>query len=433
MAEPHAVETAVLDLEIGMYVTSLDRPWSETPFAVEGFYIAGQHHIDALEKYCRYVYVDVYRSRPGSGRRNSRVVGSLLHQPRPKAAARSESVQFRTGGQANVAATLFGQKKLKKYEDTSLLQEELPKAKQACAELTAAMAALVEAVKSGGALDVTGLKQALNPMLESVLRNPDACVWLARGRSEASYEFGHPVGAAIWTVAFGRHLGLPQIELQRMAAGALLFDIGKLKLPRELLAKRERLTREEFQQIKSHVRYGIELLSKTGLLNRTVSDMIEYHHERHGGHGYPNGLHGEDIPVFGRLAGIIDCYDAITSQRHYSRAMSPSHAVKKLYAWRNVDFQAELVEEFIQAVGLYPAGTLVELSNGEVGVVVAGYRTRRLRPQLLLLLDRDKTPLRDARELDLKLFTHAEDGKPLDIATSLEPGAFGVNLEQLFV
>jgi hypothetical protein len=159
--------------------------------------------------------------------------------------------------------------------------------------------------------------------------------------------------------------------------------------------------------------------------------MMEFHHERHGGHGYPRGISGNDIPVFGRIAAIVDCYDAITSRRPYAPAMSPSHAVKKLYAWRDIDFDAELVEEFIQAIGIYPAGTLVELSNGEVGVATAGYRTRRLRPQLLLVLDRDKKPYAEPRPLDLLTVTHEQDGKPLEIATSLEPGSFGVNPETL--
>jgi hypothetical protein len=113
--------------------------------------------------------------------------------------------------------------------------------------------------------------------------------------------------------------------------------------------------------------------------------------------------------------------------------MSPSHAVKQLYAWRDIDFDAELVEEFIQAIGIYPAGTLVELSNGEVGVATAGYRTRRLRPQLLLVLDRDKKPHASPRPLDLLTVTHDQDGKPLEIATSLEPGSFGVDPVTLVV
>jgi putative nucleotidyltransferase with HDIG domain len=270
-------------------------------------------------------------------------------------------------------------------------------------------------------------------MVESVIRNPDACVWLARLRTADTYTYQHSVGASIWAVALGRQLGLPKVDLQRLALGALLFDVGKLKIPQELLQKRERLSRGEFELLKSHVEFGMEMLKNTGVLNRSVADMVESHHERHAGHGYPHGLKADDIPVFARIAAIVDCYDAITSRRPYSTPLSPSAAVKKMYAWRDVDFQAELVEEFIQAIGIYPAGTMVELSSGEVGVVLAEYRTRRLRPQLLVVLDREKRPLAELRPLDLRTTTHDQDGNPLEIVTSLEPGAYGVDPEELLI
>jgi HD-GYP domain-containing protein (c-di-GMP phosphodiesterase class II) len=218
-----------------------------------------------------------------------------------------------------------------------------------------------------------------------------------------------------------------------MATGALLFDIGKLKLPPELLAKSGRLSTAEFDLMRAHVRFGEEMLRASGIASGTVLDMLMYHHERFSGNGYPYGLAGDAIPVYARIAAIVDCYDAITSARSYRAPMSPSFAVKKIYAWRDVDFQAELVEEFIQAIGIYPAGTLVELSSGEVAVVLAEYRTRRLRPKVLVILDRDKKPLAEMRNLSLRDVTEDENGKPLEILTSLEPGAYGVNPEDLFI
>jgi len=156
--------------------------------------------------------------------------------------------------------------------------------------------------------------------------------------------------------------------------------------------------------------------------------MIEYHHERHDGSGYPKGLKGDQIPIFARIAAIVDCYDAITSHRSYAKALPPSMAIKMLYEWRDVDFQAELVEEFIQAVGIYPAGTLVELSSGEVGVVLSEYRTRRLRPKVMILLDANKKPVTDVQTVNLLETTHTQDGKSLDIVNSLEPDAYGIDM-----
>lgn len=433
MAELNAVPTAVTDLEIGMYVSALDRPWIETPFLVQGFYITSQQDIEELEHHCKFVYVDVYRSRLGAKRRNSRILRTVGERAPPGIGRPEESLQAVKFKQraGDIGALLFPHRKIRKYEDQGGLEQELGQAKAAYSDLSAAVSEMMQAYRRSAALDLSGIRDSVNPMVESVIRNPDACVWLARRKNEDSYTYRHSVGASVWAVALGRQLGLPKVDLQRLALGALLFDIGKLRVPHELLLKRERLSRGEFELLKSHVAFGMEMLQNSGVLNKTVAEMVEAHHERHGGHGYPHGLQGDEIPVFARIAAIVDCYDAITSQRPYSTAMSPSNAVKKLYAWRDIDFQAELVEEFIQAIGIYPAGTLVELSSGEVGVVLADYRTRRLRPKLLIVLDRDKRLLGEPRPLDLVKATHDTDGEPLDIMTSLEPGAFGVNPEEL--
>jgi HD-GYP domain-containing protein (c-di-GMP phosphodiesterase class II) len=434
MRSLESLEILVSDLEIGMYVSALDKPWSQTPFLLQGFYITSQEDIEELERHCHHVYIDVYQSRTNTAPRTSRAVGS--HSSRPIITGRpdqevADAVKFkaRTG---NTGALLFPHRKLKKYEDASGgFQREMSIARSVHSELSGAVDSMFEEYQRSNVLNVSGIRSAVDPMVDSVIRNPDACVWLARMKSEDSYTFRHSVGASIWAVALGRQLGLPKVDLQRLALGALLFDVGKLRIPAELLQKRERLSRGEYELLKSHVGFGLEMLGNTGVLNRSVTEMVEFHHERHGGHGYPHGLKGDEIPVMARIAGIVDCYDAITSRRPYAEPMSPSQAVKKLYAWRDIDFQAELVEEFIQAIGIYPAGTLVELSNGEVGVVLAEYRTRRLRPQLLVMLDRNKVPLRDPRPLDLRSVTHDDDGKPLEIVTSLEPGAFGVDIESL--
>jgi putative nucleotidyltransferase with HDIG domain len=265
-------------------------------------------------------------------------------------------------------------------------------------------------------------------MIDSIARNPDACIWLARMKQQDSYTYQHSVGAAIWAVALGRQLGLPRPDLRSLAIGGLLFDVGKLGVPAELLRATRKLSDEEFAEVRNHVKRGVEMIQNSGLMNRDVLDMVAHHHERHDGSGYPQGLAGDSIPIYARIAAIVDCYDAITSHRSYARAIPPSVAIKMLYEWRDLEFQAELIEEFIQAVGIYPAGTLVELSSGEVAVVVAEYRTRRLRPRVMVLLDADKQPLADLKMIDMLNQTSTEDGQPLDIVNSLEPEAYGIDM-----
>ncbi|MEE8057022.1 MAG: HD-GYP domain-containing protein, partial [Pseudomonadales bacterium] len=276
--------------------------------------------------------------------------------------------------------------------------------------------------------DMVKVKQAVEPMINSISRNPDACIWLARMKAEDDYSYHHSLSCSIWSVALGRQLGLPKSDLRSLAIGGLLFDVGKLQVNKEIMTSNRRLSTEEFEQIKQHVPQGVEALVNSGVINQDVLDMAAYHHERFDGRGYPNGLSGNDIPVFARIAAIVDCYDAITSHRHYAKALPPSQAIKMLYEWREIDFQTELVEEFIQAIGIYPAGTLVELSSGQVAIVVAEYRSRRLRPQVMILLDQNKVPISDIVLIDLMTETQTVDGKPMEIVTSLEPESYGIDM-----
>jgi putative nucleotidyltransferase with HDIG domain len=394
------------DLEAGMYVSSLDRPWLETPFSLQGFRLESEEDVRRLQEYCQYVYIDSYKSvqDPAIIRRKVR------NRPR-------KSTQ-----------QLFSNRTLKKYQDGSDWGDEYPRAQVAVQALSEGIDDIFGRLAGGGSLDMVRVKKSVEPMIDSISRNPDACIWLARMKQEDQYTYQHSLGASIWAVALGRQLGLPKSDLRSLAIGGLLFDVGKLGIEAELLNTERPLTDDEFQRVRDHVQLGVQMIEGSGLMNQDVIDMITYHHERHDGSGYPGGIRGDDIPVFARIAAIVDCYDAITSHRSYARAIPPSTAIKMLYEWKDIDFQGELVEEFIQAVGIYPAGTLVELSSGEVAVVVSEYRTRRLRPQVMVLLDADKQALAEIKTIDLRSQTTTAADEPLDITSSLEPDAYGIDM-----
>lgn len=326
---------------------------------------------------------------------------------------------------------MFPHRKLKVYEDETTVKEELQTAKKIYKDFSTSVVDLVSDVQDNSAFDVEKVKVAVDPLVDSIMRNPDACMWLARLKNKDNYTYKHSMGASIWAVALGRQIGLPKVDLKSLAVGTMLCDVGKLKLPDGLLNKAGKLNKVEFMMVKSHVELGLEVLKGSKGMNNHIMDIVAYHHERFNGSGYPKKLKGVKIPVLARVAAIADCYDAMTSERPYATAISPSLAVRKLYEWRNQDFQSELVEEFIQAVGLYPAGTLVELSNGAVGIVVAESRTSRLKPRILLLLDSDKNTLDEIEELDL-MNHQISDAQPLFITTSLSPGSYGIDPESVY-
>lgn len=421
----------VVDLEIGMYVAELDRPWIDTPFLVEGFYIESQDDIDRLHELCRHVVIDPRRSRAGKRLRSSRIIGHH-HELKGRQATGSAGPDNPAFGVArHTELPVLGSRKRYEYLDQASVDQELVVARRAYNTLLRQFAQCWEAVAAGGQIDLSWVRAAIAPLIDSIVRNPDAAVWYARVKDAKNYGPRHAVSCAIWMAAFARELGLPVAELTRTATGALLLDIGKFGIPEALLNKQETLSTDEFRHLQTHVQLGLLMVRHSGLGNHTVTEMIETHHERYGGHGYPKGLSGDEIPLYGQMAGIVDCFDAITSKRVYAPAIGPAEAVKRLNAWRESEFNPSLVEAFIRAIGLYPAGTLVELSDGAVAVVFSGYRQNKLRPCVLPLLDAHKQPVSQSGPLDLAHDAHDVDGQPRSIVATLAPGAYGLDPEAL--
>lgn len=404
-------------LRTGMYVCELDRPWVETPFLMQGFIIESGEDIATLAAYCQYVYVDV-AYQPGNT--------ISLHAPSARPGG-SETQPGRTGKTADILA-FRGQRH---YTDSVSWRREVEMARRAVEGLTDTVKQLFDTLQADGSFQYGKLKQAVVPLVSSIERNPDACIWLARLKSRSDYFYKHSVACAIWAVALGRELGLPPQDLKSLALGALLMDVGMLRLPQSILQKSDPLREAEKVQVQRHVHYSLREVEKSQLTNQDIWDMVAHHHERHDGSGYSHGLSGEQIPLFARIAGIVDCYDAMTSDRHYRQPVSPSKAIRQLYKQRDTAFEGALVEEFIQAVGLYPSGTMVLLSTGEVAVVLAEGRTRRLKPQVLLLLDNNKQPLDTSKVINLVDAEAPGLGEAIDIVHSLEPGAYGVYPENI--
>mgnify|MGYP001828246442 FL=1 len=419
-----SLKVPTTDLELGMFVSALDRSWLGTPFVTQGFVIEDREQMDRLRQYCHYVEVDTRRSHKLSAGPLRKIRSNLPPVEKEHKMVERPRVSVEK---------IFEGRSIKTYRDGSDWEEEQPRARAALDTLVEDINSIFDDVIDGGKIDVIKLRKSVDPVIESISRNPDACLWVARLKQHDSYTYQHSLGAAIWSVSLGRQLGLPKHDLRSLAMGCMLMDVGKLRLDPELLQADRSLNDEEMEKMRHHVDYGLEIIKESGVINQDVVDMVAYHHERFNGSGYPNGLRNDDIPAFARIAAIVDTYDAITSERSHASARSPSDAIKLLYNSRDSEFQAELVEAFIQAVGIYPAGTLVELSSGEIGVVVAEYRPRRLRPKNMVLLDAEKQELNPPQVLDLHDESAPEEIQSLTIARSLEPGAYGVDLSKIAI
>ena len=406
---------AVQQLRIGMYVVELDRPWLDTPFLVQGFIVRNVEQLETLKRLCNHVYID-------SGR-------SLSHahtdRPPPVTPKRNRLTEDKLREVFKTAIT--------PYQDRTALEDEMTTARSIYDDYEHMVTRLYDSVRAENTINMREVNSTVAELVESVLRNPDACMLLAKLRRKGDYIYNHAIGCSIWSAALGRQLGLPKRMGQSIATGAMLADVGKVKLSDRLLLKSEQLTEEELTLARSHVAKGLEVLAESPGVDNIARQMLETHHERHNGKGYPRGLKGAAIPVYGRIAAIVDTYDALINDKPYRKALPASEAVKVLYHVRNEDFQAELVEEFIQAVGIYPSGSLVELSNGQVGIVVGEHRRRRLRPRLLMLLDAAGARLEPRQYIDLYSVTHDDTGTPLEIRRSLVPEECGIDPDDIFV
>lgn len=427
---------------MGMFVAQLDRSWLETPFIQRGFVISKDNDIELLRKFCKFVYIDISRSSlPEAKIRQVSAVANEITDPfvpsemRHRDKPRVGVVRRLLGVFSKLDPTgKSGNLILPEHLRTSVpIREEIPNAIAAYESATESMREILVDVKKGRAVNLDKLKAAVTPIVESVLRNPDAIAWLGglRKREEGHYSF--TITAAIWAVILGRHVGFDRQNLINLGMGGVLVDIGNTKISKSIGLKEGELTEEEHALMQMHVAHGVEIVRKIDGLSDDVVAMVSCHHERHDGAGYPEKLEGAEIPVFGRISGVTDCYDAMISTRPYRAAMSSYDAIRELNSLAGTKFQREVVEQFVQALGMFPTGSLVELNTGEVAIVIEQHPTHRLRPNLLIVLDQDKKPLETNHSLALaRLPSGVGERKARWIIQGYQPGAFDIDPKDYF-
>jgi HD-GYP domain-containing protein (c-di-GMP phosphodiesterase class II) len=316
------------------------------------------------------------------------------------------------------------------YEDMATVEEEINAAADSFKRTSELLHSIADDIRAGDDLKLENIESVVDDMVESMVRNPDALMWVARMREQDLSIYSHGISVAVNLVAFGRHLGYPKEQLSQLGMVGLLLDVGKIKLPRELLEKQERLTADEFELIKEHVDLGMSILEETPNIHPDILEGIAQHHERMNGSGYPRNLMGDKISTFGRMGAIADTYAAVTKPRPYAEVISPHHALQMLSTWSGSQFQGDMVEQFIQSIGVFPVGSMVELSTGEVAVVVTHNKFKRLRPKVLVLTEADKTACVSPTTRDL---LYDVSDSPTYIRCGLPSNAYGLDPRDYYV
>ncbi len=265
--------------------------------------------------------------------------------------------------------------------------EEMQRARKIHSEANGIIRNIMQDVRLGKQVNAELAEPVVEKITESILRNGSALLSLTRVKNKDDYTFQHSVSVCALQVSFCNALGLSATSTHLAGVGGLLHDIGKVKIPDEILNKPGSLTAEEFTTMKCHVVESKNILLETDGIQEISIQVAAQHHERHDGSGYPEGLKGEAISQMGQMAAICDVYDAITSDRCYHKGMPPHEALRKIFEWSKFHFNPQLVQQFLRIIGIYPVNTLVMLESGRIAVVMEQAEENLLQPVVKAFYD----------------------------------------------
>jgi putative nucleotidyltransferase with HDIG domain len=280
-------------------------------------------------------------------------------------------------------------------------------------------------VKSGRKINCKDMEAVADGFIDSIFRNQDALTCMTRIREKDAYLLEHSVNVSILMTILAKHMKLDKDMIHQLATGALLHDIGKIKIDDEILHKPGKLTPQEMQLMQSHVVHSRKILEQADGISSISLDIASNHHERLDGTGYPNGLNGNQVSQYARMIAIVDSYDAMTANRCYKNGMNPINAFKRLMKDTKTAFDASLVGLFIQSIGVHPVGTLVMLKSQKLGIVTKTNFEEPLKPVIKVFYHAKNNHYTEIKDIDL---TKTRD----EIDSCVKPENFKIDLKKFF-
>lgn len=385
------VRIDVNDLRIGMTVVELDKPWEESCFMFQSVKVESGTDITQVQSECAFVWVDYDEHNLQETEKKK-----PLQHPR-----------------AVIANTLD-------------IDDELENATNVQSMANQAVSSLFNDIRLGAELDGSVVKQAVSGCVDSILRNQDASLWLTRMQAKDAGTAQHSMNVSALSIIMAKTMGLNNREMEDVGVCGMLHDVGKTRVPIHLIEKPSPLTSDETVEMERHTIYGRDILLSTQNVMSGAADVAYTHHERPDGQGFPQGLTDDQIPVYSKVVAIAEAYDNMTTMQPYRPSLSPSHALQELYRLRGKQFDEGLVVLFIDSIGIFPPGSIVEMVNKEIGIVLAN-TTDKLRPRVIMILDSAGEPAMQ-KVVDLSRLETDSEGKIYQIRTTHSDGSFGINV-----
>ncbi len=235
---------------------------------------------------------------------------------------------------------------------------------------TKALDILKDAFETHDFVPIENMVAVADELVDTITSDKNVFVNIMDLKSYDDYTFHHSISVAVISIAIAKNMNLPHNTLRQLALCALLHDIGKIEVPKVLINKPDKLTRDEYAQVQEHALNGLSYLKEHDINIESIQLGVLAHHERYDGQGYPQRLTGDDIPLFGRIIAIADVFDALTSKRPYRDPMSPADAAEYIMGNSGVAFDHEIVKVFMQTMEFYPPGMFIRLSTGQIAVVL---------------------------------------------------------------
>lgn len=389
------------DLKIGMYVSRLDKSWMESSFLFQGFELKTQTDINEVKRQCLHVFVDETKQ--------------------------SKDVVM---PQKHTAYSKDWLEKSKPRQKHSTFKREFSNAEKVHQKTSGLVKSFMEEVALGRAINVEMAKTAVSNCVQSIMNSPDALMWLTQLKNKDEYTSQHSMNVCVFSISLGRQIGLPDDSLEELGLCGMMHDIGKMKIPLEVLNKPGRLTPKELTIMQSHPTVGWKLLVKSDGMPGSVIDAAYGHHEAIDGSGYPRGLSGNRISPYTKIVAIADTYDAISSDRIYRKGKTHLEAISIMTKISGTQLDGPLVIKFIESLGIYPPGNIIEMTNGEVAIVIETNNAKKLKPKITMLLDENKKPVKP-RLVDLSKMGIDLTGKSYAIKRIVRVEEYNIDLELL--